>query len=89
MNSCLTCHNSSLQIRSPGRKNVRKAGAIKELHIKNTDKLSAKKKSKKKKRLDKLLINELDSGRFTLVNLAFILPPLPTRQTSRAFTIIK
>ena len=55
MNSCLTCHNSSLQIRGPGRKNVRKAGAIKELHIKNTDKLSAKKK-KKKKRLDKLLI---------------------------------
>ena len=48
MNSCLTCHNSSLQIRSPGRKNVRKAGAIKELHIKNTDKLSAKKKKKKK-----------------------------------------
>ena len=48
MNSCLTCHNSSLQIRGPGRKNVRKAGAIKELHIKNTDKLSAKKKSKKK-----------------------------------------
>ena len=49
MNSCLTCHNSCLQIRGPGRKNVRKAGAIKELHIKNTDKLSAKKKSKKKK----------------------------------------
>ena len=48
MNSCLTCHNSSLQIRGPGRKNVRKAGAIKELHIKNTDKLSAKKKKKKK-----------------------------------------
>lgn len=44
---------------------------------------------KKKKRLDKLLINELDSGRFTLVNLAFILPQLPTRQTRRAFTIIK
>ena len=85
MNSCLTCHNSSLQIRGPGRKNVRRAGAIKELHIKNTDKLSAK----KKKRLDKLLINELDSGRFTLVNLAFILPPLPTRQTRRAFTIIR
>ena len=85
MNSCLTCHNSSLQIRGPGRKNVRRAGAIKELHIKNTDKLSAKKKT----RLDKLLINELDSGRFTLVNLAFILPPLPTRQTRRAFTIIR
>ena len=50
MNSCLTCHNSSLQIRGPGRKNVRKAGAIKELHIKNTDKLSAKKKKKKKKK---------------------------------------
>ena len=46
MNSCLTClfsgssQGSSLQIR---RKRVRRAGAIKELHIKNTDKLPAKK----------------------------------------------
>ena len=43
MNSCLACPffgSSSLQIR---RKHVRRAGAIKELHIKNTDKLPAKK----------------------------------------------
>ena len=55
MNSCLTCPffgSSSLQIR---RKHVRRAGAIKELHIKNTDKLPAKKKQS----LDERLINEL------------------------------
>ena len=46
MNSSLTClfyAYSSLQIRGPGRKHVHRAGAIKELHVKNTDKLSAKK----------------------------------------------
>ena len=32
---------SSLQIRGPGRKHVRRAGAIEELYVKKTDKLSA------------------------------------------------
>ena len=46
MNICLNClfyGNSSQPIRGPGRKHVRTAGAIEELHITKTDKLSAKK----------------------------------------------
>ena len=51
------------------------SGAIKQLHIKKNDKLSAEKQS-----LNKLGIKERDSGRFT-INFAIILPPLPIRQT--------
>ena len=44
---------SSLQIRGPGRTHLRRAGAVEELHIKKTDKLSAKKQI-----LDKLVIKQ-------------------------------
>ena len=86
MNSCLTClfyGNSSLQIWGPGRKHVWELVQSKSCIPRIlTSQL-------KKQGLDKLLINKRNSGWFTIVNLAFILPPLPTQQTRRAFTIVK
>ena len=42
-----------------------------------------------KQSLDKRVINHAFSGSFTIVNFAFILPPLLTQQTRLAFTIVK
>ena len=86
MNSCLTCifyGNSSLQIWGPGRKYVWELVQSKSCISRIlTSEL-------KKQSLDKLLINKRNSGRFTIVNLAFILRPLPMQQTRQAFTIVK
>ena len=42
-----------------------------------------------KQSLDKRAINHAFSDGFTIVNFAFILPPLLTQQTSLAFTMVK
>ena len=42
-----------------------------------------------KQSLDISAINHIVSGKFTIVNFAFILPPLPPQQTRSVFTIVK
>ena len=42
-----------------------------------------------KQSLDISAINHIVLGTFTIVNFAFILPPLPPQQTRSVFTIVK
>ena len=42
-----------------------------------------------KQSLDIPAINHIVLGKFTIVNFAFILPPLPPQQTRSVFTIVK